>query len=173
MKSKKGMDCYIGAKKHYTWDKAAAIWEEYLDKIDIMPHEDTWGSEPKIHHSSNSIPEGLNNKEFVNWGIANIWGRPDQVNSYVALKMLKDLNCGKTLNPGDSVYYIDESYMNSQQNYTTFDTNEAANKLKNMCEKSNFLESRRADVVSNGWENTPMPMFLSAVRPDIEKVGKK
>lgn len=171
VKSKRGMDCYIGVKKNYTWDGAAAIWEDYLDEIDIMPYEDTWGSEPKVHQPANSIPDGINNEEFINWAVTHIWGRPDQVNSYVAMKMLKDLNCGKTLNSGESIYYTEDSYMNSQQNYTPFGMNDAANKLINMCEHSNGLEQKRGEVISNGWKNIGKPAFLSAVKADVQTLA--
>ena len=96
MKNKKGMDAYMGAKKNYTWEKCSTKWEEYLDSIEIIDHSLTWDSGANLHNPNVEIPENIeSNKEFIDWAVTNIWGQPENKNTYTSMRMLRDLNNGK------------------------------------------------------------------------------
>ena len=168
LRSKKGMDAYMGVKKNFTWEKSAKVWENYLDSVEPMTHEETWDSKPRIHSPEESVPNTIQTHEdFVKWGITNVWGRPDKVNEYIALRLLRDLNHGKTLNFGGSIYYNEYSWLDNQQTYADFTMQHAFEKLRSMCEYNNTWESRRA-LLSNvdSWDGIEMPQFLSMVKPD-------
>lgn len=167
VRSKKGMDAYISVKKHYTWEKAARLWEKYLDSIEPLSHELTWDSKPSIHEPTNEIPQNFNNEEFVRWAVTHIWGEPNKTNGYISTRLLKDLDCGKTLNFGDTLYYNDYSYASAQQTYAPFTTQDAASKLKNMCDYKNYWEKNRYELSINP-ETAIRPYFLSKVKPDIK-----
>ena len=165
VRSKKGMDAYISVKKNYGWDKTSQVWEKYLDAIEPLSHEFTWDSKPNIHQPSNEIPQNLNHEEFVRWGVTNIWGEPNKTNGYISSRLLKDLNHGQTLNLGDTLYYNDNAFASAQQNYAQFTMQDAANKLRNMCEYKNHWEKNRYEL-SISPESTLRPYFLSKVKPD-------
>jgi len=169
MKSKKGMDCYIGAKRNYTWDRAAAIWEDYLDKIEPESHEETWESKPEIHRYTNQIPDNIqNNNDFISWAIQNVWGQSDKTNSYVAMRLLRDLNDGKAPQGLGSIHYDDNSFADNQMSRQDFSVEDAMNTLANMCDYNNSWEEKRAQLSqSNDWSSIPRPYFLSLVKPDI------
>ena len=163
MKRKKGMDAYIGVQKHYTWDKAAKIWEDYLDSIEPEDEQNTWLSEIKTYKPNTNAPQGLNVKDFVSWAIANVWGRHDKVNSYLALKFCRDLNYGKTSSSSESLYYNENSYADNQQNFQSFTRDDAMQKLQNMCEYENQCEMKRAESIRDG---SSKANFLLNVKPD-------
>lgn len=172
MRSKKGMDAYVGVKKHYTWDKAAKAWQEYLDTIEPISHEETWSSKIKLHTPNEEVPQNLSVEEFVNWGITNIWGRPDKTDSYLALRLCRDLNYGKRVSTSESLYHDENSYINNQQNFNPFTHREAVQKLKNMCEYYNMWERRRAELeMSDDWDSVNRPLFLSYVKPDYNNTN--
>ena len=165
------MDSYIGAKKHYTWEKSAKIWEDYLDSIEPMTHEETWGSTPRIHHPDTTMPtEEMNVNEFVEWGIRSIWGQPSQANSYVGIRMIKDLTYGRLVGgQSNDLYYNGNSYAENQQNFSEFTREDAVSALVGMCEYNNEWESKRAQLnqdAEGGWANVERPEFLSFVKPD-------
>ena len=183
MRSKKGMDAYMGVKKHYTWEKTAKVWENHLDTIEPLTHEETWDSKAKTHNPVTEIPNGLNNKDFVDWGINNIWGEPEKVDDYISCRLLRDLNNGKSVNHSANIYYNDFSYSDNQPNYVECNQQETANRLMAMCEYKNNAEEKRkaiSDIISMGenkevitdsyntlaaW-NQWRPEFLSKVKPD-------
>ena len=170
MRSKKGMDSYMGVKKHYTWEKAASIWEDYLDRIEPITHEETWDSAPRIHEPETTMPREMNTNEFVEWGIQKIWGQPSQVNSYVGIRMIKDLTCGRLAGgQSNDLYYNGNSYAENQQNFSEFTREDAASALIGMCEYSNEWERKRAGLSQakqEGWDNVERAEFLSFVKPD-------
>jgi len=169
MKSKKGMDAYMGAKKYYTWDRSSKIWEKYLDTVEPISHEETWDSKPKIHQSDENVPPTIsNNEDLVKWGVNNVWGQPDKSNSYVAMRLLGDLNYGKVTGAGGGLYYNENSFIDNQSNQSDFGPQDAINKFKSMCEYSNHWESKRRDLSqSENWDNIGRPLFLYNVKEDV------
>ena len=171
MRSKKGMDCYIGVKKNYTWDKASKIWEEYLDGIEPVSHEETWESQPQIHQPQTQIPENMELDEFVKWGIVNVWGEPEQLNSYIGVRITRDLTYGRMSAAGGlgDLYYNGNSYIEGQQSLTDFSKEDAMQTFIDMCQYKNEWETKRHELnqdASNGWSNVERAPFLSFVKPD-------
>lgn len=170
MKSKKGMDAYMGVKKHYTWDRSARIWEKYLDSLEPISHEETWDSKPKIHQPDENVPPAIsNNEDLVKWGVNNVWGQPDKSNSYVAMRLLGDLNYGKvTGGAGGGLYYNENSFIDNQSNQSDFGPQDAINKFRSMCEYNNHWESRRWNLSqSEDWGDIERPLFLYNVKEDV------
>ena len=168
LRSKKGMDAYMGVKKNFTWEKASQAWERYLDSVEPITHEETWDSKEQIHIPEESAPEWIQtNKQFVDWGVQNVWGEPDKLNSYVALRLLKDLNCGRTLNTGQNLYYNENSYLETQQAFSPYNINNAMETLRSMCDYKNTWEERRVQLSqAENWDSIARPEFLSRVKPD-------
>jgi len=160
LKMKRGMDCYVGVKKHYTWEKTAKIWERYLDSVVIKPREETWGSEPKIIQDVGNPPEGLTNESFVKWSLQNIAGMPEKANSYNSLRMIRDLNQGSSFSGVEGFYY-DEMSGASSNAQSPFGRDEAIKKIKEMRDYNNHWETKRYS-----YQSLPKPSFLMSVKPD-------
>jgi hypothetical protein len=108
-----------------------------------------WLSKPIYHQPNRNIPEGLNNDQFVNWGLQNIAGRHDLVNSYLALKMTRDLTWGARMPQMGGMYFNEASWIGSHHKLEQFSREDAANEMLKMCERRNFWEKRRAEHVSS------------------------
>ena len=103
-KQKMGAAAYRGVKKHYNWSRTAKIWGDYLDGVKPQPHTETWDSAPKIYQPKVEIPKGLTNEEFVRWLVINTWCEPEKMNSYTALRLLRDLNYGQAIGHSGGMY---------------------------------------------------------------------
>ena len=132
-------------------------------------HEETWESKPEIHRYTNQIPDNIqNNNDFISWAIQNVWGQSDKTNSYVAMRLLRDLNDGKAPQGLGSIHYDDNSFADNQMSRQDFSVEDAMNTLANMCDYNNSWEEKRAQLSqSNDWSSIPRPYFLSLVKPDI------
>ena len=161
LRLKKGMDAYVGVKKHYTWEKSAKIWEKYLDEIDIEPREKTWGSDSEIIEDVGDAPEGLTNAAFVKWSLENIAGMPEKVNTYNSLRMIRDLNQGTSLMGAEGFYY-DELGNSTQNSQSPFGRKEASKKIREMKEYYNHWEKIRSV-----FDSSPKADFLRFVTPDM------
>ena len=169
LKSKKGMDSYIAAKKNYNWDNAANVWMEYLDGVNIKPYSETWHKKPSISSPSDNSPENISNDEFIKLSIENVWCRPDKVGSFEALRMLRDLNDGKTLAKGENIYYSESSYQENT-NYSPFNRETVKNTLKSMCDYENFWEDRRGQSLDKSYNS---PQFILGCKPDNNQENNK
>ncbi len=79
----------------HSWDRIAKIWENHFDTCEIPDREQTWEStKPKLVHPNLSIPQNLNNEEFVTWCIENILQHANRYNSIELHEFVQALNCG-------------------------------------------------------------------------------
>jgi glycosyltransferase involved in cell wall biosynthesis len=86
----------------YSWDRTAAIWKNVIEQCEIYDNEKTWlNKEYNIIDLKNiSVPENLDNAEFINWVIKNIYKRQDLVNSFFAIEWMNWLNMGSIIQGG-------------------------------------------------------------------------
>jgi glycosyltransferase involved in cell wall biosynthesis len=164
MKIKKGMDAYMGVKRRYTWEHAATIWEDYLDGVQIRPWSETWDSRPRIFQPKTDPPTNLVNEEFVRWIIANTWCERDKMNSYTALRLLRDLNYGSAIGHSSGIYHNEESFLHQQVQYSPFSRDDAVAEMKKMCDKRNHWEKCRTD------SRYEKPYFIKTAKPDQKEI---
>lgn len=151
----KGRDSYSGVRRHYTWDLTAKKWEQYFDSVDVSNNV-PWDAPPRIMEPSPVAPRGLTNEQFVEWSILNVWGEPSKLNSYQAVKMIKDLNYGQAIEGTGGFYYNEASYLNEKVRYRDFDQSIALDKLYQLAQLRNYWERRRVGVIE---EATPDFVF--------------
>lgn len=151
VRRKKGFAARRAAERHYTWDAAAAQWMRYFDSIEVRD-ESPWTAVPaRMHQPETHIPEGLSNEELVRWGMVHVAGRPDLVNSYTALRLIRDLNWGATLGYGQgSLYFNDLSALGEKERYSEFTRNHALNMMASIADKQNVWEQRRITLAGKG-----------------------
>ena len=163
MKSKKGMDAYIGVKKNYSWDKCAESWSKYLDSVEIQDDEKTWLSPPQITAIPDEIPANLNNKDFVDWSIQNIVGEKSKIDDYIVLRILRDLNATRSSSNHFGIYHNEFSEFENNLADSSFTQQNAASKFIEVRQYLNSAEEKRAAMISgdNSWRGE----FLNGVKP--------
>jgi glycosyltransferase involved in cell wall biosynthesis len=164
MRIKKGMDSYIRVKQSYNWDKTAESWEQYIDSVEIKPHSETWDSESRAFFPTNEIPENIENSEFVEWLMTNVFGEPDKTNGYIALRILRDLNRGQHPVDDNGIHYDELSSMSLGKPQKPFDKKTAAATVFGMLEEKNFWEKKREEVsLAGGWSLENVPNFIKNI----------
>ena len=132
-------------EEHYNWDKIHQIWDDHFTNLEVRPHEQTWNSPLKIHKPNLNIPQGLTNDEFIRWGIINIAHAPELLNSYQAVKMVRDLNWGASLANTGSFSFNEESMLGIQPKTEPFDRKKAIEQMVAVCENRNKWEKIRTE----------------------------
>jgi glycosyltransferase involved in cell wall biosynthesis len=120
-------------RKNFNWDDTAAKWIAYFDSVKPV---DLWKSPPRIHQPIMNFPPNQSNEQFVRTAIINILGRPDLTHSYLALRMVKDLNIGAT--------------SSNQQRSMPYDRQAVVNELLQMAQFNNHWESERLRRIQAG-----------------------
>ena len=153
LRMKAGRETYLACRKSYDWSRTAKQWEKLVDGVELRPHEETWDSSPRLVDPNLNIPEGIGLEDFVRWGVANVWGEPNQVNSFVALRMIRDLNYGEAITGFGGPYYAEDSLLIEKPKFRSFGKREALESLIELGSTRNYWEQRRAGIVQ---ESTPL-----------------
>jgi glycosyltransferase involved in cell wall biosynthesis len=168
LKRKLGMDSYIAARRSYDWNKSASMWENYLDTVEKIDHSETWDSPRKqysIPHPQ-SLPKDLTNDKFVDILIS---ATPAKDRQYVCLRMLRDLNYGRSTIGNASLYYDEASYINDNQSYSEFNRKDAYEKAEGIYNYYNMWEEKREVFSKNkGWTTDIFPEFLKSAKTEEE-----
>jgi glycosyltransferase involved in cell wall biosynthesis len=160
VRQKMGRDHWMKVQKFYNYDRIAKIWEKHFDNIDIS-EEGRWGLPGRIHQPNMDIPPNLNNEQFIKWCIYHVWGEADKLNSYTAMKMLRDLNYGEAIRGTGDVMFNEASYLASHQKFQKFSHQDAAQNFLRLAEKRNYFEQLRMGQIKE-----PKPEFLKRVKYD-------
>lgn len=94
-----------GAEKHYNWDNTARIWEKYFDNVKLTGKQGKWNSPFSPIQPVQLTPQimQLDNMRFVHWLLADVLQQPEKINSFTAMRMLRDLNYGAEIVNGQPV----------------------------------------------------------------------
>lgn len=164
MKIKKGMDSYIKSKQIYSWDKTAKMWEEHIDSIEVKDHSETWDSESREFFPSTEPPENLENSDLISWLMENILGEPEKANSYISMRILRDLNRGQSPIDESGIHYDELSAMNNGKVQRPFDKDMASSIVFGMLEEKNSWERKRVELSnSGGWSSDNIPPFIESM----------
>lgn len=142
----KGYAARQGVEKYYTWDRTVSRLIEHFDSVEP---KNTWLSPAQYHNPQMNIPSGLNNEEFVRWGILNIACEPKLLDSNMSLRMIRDLNWGVTLTSGQgALYHNDDSASGMRRNIHQFNRENVINILYDICNKYNYWERKRVESIN-------------------------
>ena len=98
---KKAVQTRKATKKRYTWDKCAKVWENYIDTYTPVDYQGQWDRSPNIYSLPDTIPEGLDNQQFIIWLYANLLQETHRAFGYEGNKLLCDLTTGTTIEFGN------------------------------------------------------------------------
>jgi len=155
---------YLLCRQHYNWDKTTAVWESIFDATPIRPVEETWNRPPKITAPNNNIPPNLTNEQFVRWCVANIWGEPTKLNSYITLRMIRDLNYGHAATSGGEIFYDEESALNHHSRFSAYTRDMVVATTTKMNQARNYWEQRRMGILP-----ATKPIYITHAKREIVK----
>lgn len=144
-----GKKTHLNCRKRYSYNDTARIWESLIDKTEV--DFDIWESPPSIKQINLNIPQGLGNEQFVRWCVLNIWGDPQQIDSYIEMRMIRDLNYGVAYAGTGDIFYSNDSVI-SDRKYSKFTRENVVNEMIKLAEHRNYWENRR---IGNIIEETP------------------
>jgi glycosyltransferase involved in cell wall biosynthesis len=139
-----------GVEKHYRWEDTAKKWEAVFDSLPLKDPSETWNSPPRLHIPV--IPKGdfSSNEQFVRWCIENVFGKPEFANSYMALRMIRDLNWGmRSHGQSSKSYHNETSFSSNSTMMGRFTEQNVVEELGKLCETWNLWETRRQQTIGS------------------------
>jgi len=167
LRLKAGRDAYLACRKHYDWSRTTKVWEKIIDGVELRPLEETWNSPPRIIDPNLNIPDSLSAENFVRWGVANIRGEPSQIDSYITLRMIRDLNYGEAISGFGGPHYSEDTLLVQKPKYRSFGQREAVEALVELGDRRNYWEQRRVGLIQES-----EPLFIKHVRDKHNRHGK-
>lgn len=145
------------ANKIFSWDNIA---QQYLEMINSLKIQGSlWRIPPFFHQPNINLPQQINNANFIDAAITNITGRTDLIGSFLATKMLRDLNAGmKITGYGGGIAYNDLSMFSAFPSYRPYTRQDVVNELLEMNGKMNEAENKRMMKANNKY-NKPSWMI--------------
>lgn len=146
-----GMNVMKKAKKHYTWDKTAKIWINYINSIELKDPKSTWLSPPRIIQPNTNMPNNITGiVDKVNFLFRNVLCKPEWIGGYFWRRVLRDCTYGYRTENVDGNFYFNESHVQSYSQYKPFSFDEATKELLNFRNQINQWEQARyKKVISN------------------------
>lgn len=126
IRKKIGFDTRQNFLKYFQWDKSGSMWEKYFDSVEMLPHEQTWNSPPRIRNPKPMPPkEEYSKMEYYDmsaWLIANVLCDTSKLNSYLHDRMTRDLMYGSSTSSTGGIYFNESSAAfdgsNSRKSFT-------------------------------------------------------
>jgi predicted nucleic acid-binding Zn-ribbon protein len=152
LRMKAGRDAYLACRKNYDWTRTARTWEKIIDGVELQDWKETWESPAKIIEPNYNVPNNLPIEDFVRWCVANIWGEHSKIDSYIILRMIRDLNYGEAITGFGGPYYSEDSLLIEKPKFAAFGKQDAINALTELGATRNYWEERRVGLIE---EATP------------------
>ena len=146
-----GMQMRDNARKHYSWDKTAKVWEDHIQSIPLKDPRQTWLSPPKIFQAAQSIPSHLESSvDKVDFIFTDILHKPDWIGSYLWKKVLKDCTFGYRCENANKDFYFNESHNKSINSLQPFSFEDACKEMIQFRNQINEWERARAKLAHQG-----------------------
>jgi glycosyltransferase involved in cell wall biosynthesis len=149
-------------REHYGWQKTAKKWEYEIDATDTL---NRWDDPPCIHIPNQNIPQNISNEHFVKWCIANIWGNTQFINSFIAHRMIRNLNYGQAISNTGGKQYNELSTLDNIKRYSDFTRQHVVDETMQLCALYNHWEEIRS-----GMREEDTPDFIKYAKPDNKEI---
>lgn len=141
-----GRKQYLKCKQKYSYDLSAAEWAKYFDTVEPT---DSWNLPPQIHQPNHNVPDGLDNDQYARWIIGNVWGRPDKMDTFVSLRIMRDLNYRQSVIQHGDTYFNENSTPGTRQYFSDFTRDDAIRHMLSLNEKDRYWEQRRVGILKD------------------------
>lgn len=139
--------------QHYQWDKSGRKWEEYFDSVEIIPDELGWKSPPKISKPApkpSELPKNSSHKSLARWLITNVLCDNTKINSFMEARLIRDLMYKTSTAVTGGMYFNESSAaFDGKSTRQPFDFNMAYDHMFNLCNRRNYWEQKRIQVLGN------------------------
>lgn len=138
--------------KHFQWDKSGSVWESYFDSVEVSDVYNPWFNTPpniaqpapKISNWQNVPPDQL-----AEWLITQVLRDPSKLNSYMHLRLCKDLLYSCSTGVTGGMYYNEDCAMFEQKPVQPFNFDMAYEHFAKLCNKNNFWEQQRIETIKS------------------------
>lgn len=141
-----GRKTYMKCKKNYSYDMSAKEWEKFFDTVEP---KNLWDSPPLVHQPNPDVPDGFDNDQFARWIIRNIWGRPEKMDSYMSLRLMRDLNYRQSIVQHGDTYFNERSVPGTKQYFDSFTREDAVRHMMILNQKDTYWEERRVGLIED------------------------
>jgi hypothetical protein len=108
-----------------------------------MDEAATWGSPSRARPAAEMPGRFPTNEDLVRWAITEYLGRPDLSSSYMAMRMIRDLNWGIRGVGLGQTYQNEECMIGQRQNVAPFGAPDMMREMGRMLDEFNRWEARR------------------------------
>lgn len=132
------------ARKHYSYDKTAKIWEKHIDEI---PKKAAWNSPSNIMNIENLKPPfHLRNHQFVEWCVMYILKDRSFMDDYMVSRVIKNLNYGRRTDLRIDLGMNDQGLGHNVN--TPYSKQDALQEFLLIAEKNNLWEQYRWNTLT-------------------------
>jgi hypothetical protein len=155
MRSRIGFNTHHKALTHYgSWSKVAQVWMNVFDSVEL-PEANMWATAPIDFLDINSLPPTpdlarISDEQFVNWLLTQVVRRPDWSQTYIGLKMIRDLIYGNTSKTTLGFMSNDASMLGSRPAWEAVDRDKLYGYAKGLRHKYNQWEAFRHQKIQAG-----------------------
>lgn len=137
-------------EKHFQWYMSGKKWEDYVDSIELLPIEQTWASQAKLHRPADKpdIKQSINTNQLSKWLIVNVLGDSSKLDTFLEARMTRDLLYRSATSSTGGMYFNESSAAFEGINHRVeFNFDIAYEQMKNMCERRNHWEQKRVETM--------------------------
>ena len=151
MRKKLGFETRQAFLKHYQWDQSGKAWENYFDSVQISDTFDNWKQPPRIktpQPKPEKLPDNVSHQDISRWLITEVLGEPERVHSYFESRLIRDLTYKNFTSTTGGMYYNESSAaFDGKQGRNPFDLNIAYDQMMYLCNRRNFWENKRMEML--------------------------
>ena len=139
-------------EEYYQWNLSGAQWEKYFDSFEVLPLEQTWGSQPDIQAPEKKIeiPPSASAKKLAKWLISYALKDTSKLNSYFEFRLTRDLTYQSATSSTGGMYFNESSAVFSGQNTRhPFNFDMAYDQLCQIRNKVNHWEQKRIERIQS------------------------
>lgn len=134
------------------WSSVAQTWMRVFDSIEISG-ANPWASPPDFVNTNNLQPippDRANDEQYIGWLLGEVLHRPDWINSYIGLKMLRDLGYGRTVINNLGFCVSEMSQLGGRVEAGPCNRETSLNMVKQQREQYNMVEQMRINMIQTG-----------------------
>lgn len=151
IRKKYGFDTRTAFLQHYQWNQSGKKWEDYFDSVDIIPDEIGWKSPPNISQPApkpTEIPKNSSHKSLARWLISNVLCDETKINSFMEARLMRDLMYKTSTAITGGMYFNESSAaFDGKSSRQPFDFNMAYDHMLSLCNRRNYWEQKRAQIL--------------------------
>lgn len=154
IRARMGYNTHLKAKQWYgSWENVAKTWSDIFDEVETR-EANQWVSPPD-YIPVESLPPcpdhtKMTDEQFVMWAMTEILHRPDWSNTFLGLKMLRDIIYGNTSKGQLGFMSNDASMLGSRPNWEMVDRPKMYDYIKGLRNKFNQWEMARWNYIQDG-----------------------